>query len=209
MLGAFNFRGEDVFKEVRALSGGEKSRLKLCELMSRKINLLILDEPTNHLDVDSRNWIEEAVRAYEGNLIFVSHDRYFINEFAGRIWMLEDQKITDFKGTYQEYLDFQERQKAYAKSGPPPEAAPVPEKKDKPKRPGGVKELERQLKQAEKAVAKAEEKQYELTLRAMEVSDNYLELQQVYEEQKALEEEIAHLYTVWETLATELEEAKS
>ena len=208
MLGAFNFRGEDVFKEVRALSGGEKSRLKLCELMSKKINLLILDEPTNHLDVDSRNWIEEAVRAYEGNLIFVSHDRYFINEFAQRIWMLEDGKITDYKGTYQDYLDFQERQKTYAKA-PAPAPAPEPPQKDKPKRPGGLRELERQPKQAEKAVAKAEERQYELTLRAAEVADNYLELQKVYEEQKALEEEIAHLYTVWETLASELEEAKS
>ncbi len=206
MLAAFNFRGEDVFKEVAALSGGEKSRLKLCELMSRKINLLILDEPTNHLDVDSRNWIEEAVRAYEGNLLFVSHDRYFINEFAERIWMLEDQRITDFKGTYREYLDFLERQKAYAKgAAQPPKEEP---KKDKPKRPGGTKELEKKVRAAEQAVAKAEERQFELSQRAEEVSDNYLELQKVYEEQKVLEEEIAHLYTVWETLAAELEEMK-
>ena len=207
-LAAFNFRGEDVFKEVRDLSGGERSRLKLCELMSQRINLLILDEPTNHLDVDSRDWIEEAVRAYEGNLLFVSHDRYFINEFAQRVWMLENQKITDFKGNYQEYLAYVERQKAFAKGAAP---APTPEelKKEKPKRPGGVKELEKQVRAAEQAVSKAEEKQYELTLRAEEVADNYLELQKVYEEQKALEDEIAHLYTVWETLAAELEEMKA
>ncbi len=216
-LATFNFRGEDVFKKVRDLSGGERSRLKLCELMSRKINLLILDEPTNHLDVDSRDWIEEAVRAYEGNLLFVSHDRYFINEFAERVWMLEDRHITDFKGTYQEFLDYQERQKVYAKNGTPSPGktvgldvpgAPTTEKKDKPKRPGGTKELEKQVAAAERAVAKAEEKQYELTLRAEEVSDNYLELQKVYEEQRELEEEIAHLYTVWEKLAAELEEMK-
>ena len=206
-LAAFNFRGEDVFKEVRDLSGGEKSRLKLCELMHRKINLLILDEPTNHLDVDSRDWIEEAVRAYEGNLLFVSHDRYFISEFAERVWMLEEGRITDFKGTYQEFLDFQERQKVYAKNAPPAPAKEEP-KKDKPKRPGGTKELEKQVLAAERAVAKAEEKQYELTERAQEVASNYLELQKVMEEQRALEEEIAHLYTVWETLAAELEEMK-
>lgn len=207
-LAAFNFRGEDVFKEVHDLSGGERSRLKLCELMSQRINLLILDEPTNHLDVDSRDWIEEAVRAYEGNLLFVSHDRYFINEFAQRVWMLEDRKITDFKGNYQEYLAYVERQKAFAKGAAP---APAPEepKKEKPKRPGGVKELEKQVKAAEQAVSKAEERQYELSLRAEEVADNYLELQKVYEEQKALEDEIAHLYTVWETLAAELEEMKA
>ena len=175
---------------------------------SQKINLLILDEPTNHLDVDSRDWIEEAVRAYEGNLLFVSHDRYFINEFAQRVWVLENQMITDFKGDYQEYLAYQERQKVYAKNAPSPLVAEEP-KKEKPKRPGGVKELEKQVRAAEQAVSKAEEKQYELTLRAEEVSDNYLELQKVYEEQKALEEEIAHLYVVWEKLAAELEEMRA
>ena len=69
-------------------------------LMDAKINLLILDEPTNHLDIQSREWIEEAVEEYEGNLLFVSHDRYFIDRFATRIWMLEDGHITDFRGTY-------------------------------------------------------------------------------------------------------------
>ena len=205
-LAAFNFRGEDVFKAVSALSGGERSRLKLCELMSRKINLLILDEPTNHLDVDSRDWIEEAIRAYEGNLLFVSHDRWFIREFAQRIWMLEDGKISDFRGGYEDYLAYLERQKAFAKGAVPPPAAE--EKKDKPKRPGGTKELEKQVAAAERAVARAEEKQYELTQRAEEVASNYLELQKVMEEQRALEEEIAHLYTEWEKLAAELEEMR-
>lgn len=208
-LAAFNFRGDDVFKEVGALSGGERSRLKLCELMSQKINLLILDEPTNHLDVDSRDWIEEAVRAYEGNLLFVSHDRYFINEFAERVWMLENQKIIDYRGNYQEYLAFIERQRVFAKAaGKNPTIEPTVVKKEKPKRPGGLKELEKQVRAAEQAVSRVEEKQYELTLRAEEVSANYLELQKVYEEQHAVEEEIAHLYTVWETLAAELEEMK-
>ena len=118
-LAAFNFRGEDVFKEVSTLSGGERSRLKLCMLMSQQINLLILDEPTNHLDVDSRDWIEGAVSQYEGNLIFVSHDRYFINQFAGRVWMLENRQISDFRGTYQEYLAWKDRQKAFAKGVQP------------------------------------------------------------------------------------------
>ena len=205
-LAAFNFQGEDVSKPVSALSGGEQSRLRLCMLMDEKINLLILDEPTNHLDVASREWIEEAVEDYEGNLLFVSHDRYFINRFATRIWMLEDGHITDFEGTYQEFQAARERKQAQAK------AAPVVQeekpKKEKPKRPGGTKELEKQVAAAERAVAKAEEKQYELSLKAEEVASNYLELQKVYEEQKALEDEIAALYAKWEQLAAELEEAQ-
>ena len=205
-LAAFNFRGEDVFKPVSALSGGEQSRLRLCMLMDEKINLLILDEPTNHLDIASREWIEEAVADYEGNLLFVSHDRYFIKQFATRIWMLEDGHITDFRGTFEEFRAARERAKSQADT--PAKAEPEKPKKEKPKRPGGTKELEKQVAAAERAVAKAEERQYELTLKAEEVASNYLELQKVYDEQKALEEELATLYTRWEKLAAELEEAR-
>ncbi len=205
-LAAFNFRGEDVFKPVSALSGGEQSRLRLCMLMDEQINLLILDEPTNHLDISSREWIEDAVADYEGNLLFVSHDRYFIKQFANRIWMLEDGKITDFKGTFEEFRAARERAKSQAAA--PVKVEPEKPKKEKPRRPGGTKELEKQVAAAERAVAKAEERQYELSLRAEEVASNYLELQKVYEEQKALEDEIAALYLNWETLAAELEEAR-
>ena len=205
-LAAFNFRGEDVFKPVSALSGGEQSRLRLCMLMDEKINLLILDEPTNHLDIASREWIEKAVADYEGNLLFVSHDRYFIKQFATRIWMLEDGHIIDFRGTFEEFRAARERAKS--QSAAPVKAEPEKPKKEKPKRPGGTKELEKQVAAAERAVAKAEERQYELTLKAEEVASNYLELQKVYDEQKALEEEIAALYTQWEKLAAELEEAR-
>ena len=205
-LAAFNFRGEDVFKPVSALSGGEQSRLRLCMLMDEQINLLILDEPTNHLDIASREWIEEAVADYEGNLLFVSHDRYFIKQFATRIWMLEDGCITDFKGTFEEFRAARERAKNQAAA--PVKVEPEKPKKEKPKRPGGTKELEKQVAAAERAVAKAEERQYELSLKAEEVASNYLELQKVYDEQKELEEEIAALYIKWETLAAELEEAR-
>ena len=205
-LAAFNFRGEDVFKPVSALSGGEQSRLRLCMLMDEQINLLILDEPTNHLDIASREWIEEAVADYEGNLLFVSHDRYFIKQFANRIWMLEDGHITDFRGTFEEFRAARERAKN--QTAVPVKVEPEKPRKEKPRRPGGTKELEKQVAAAERAVAKAEERQYELSLKAEEVASNYLELQKVYEEQKALEDEIAALYTKWETLAAELEEAR-
>ncbi|HIW27461.1 MAG TPA: ABC-F family ATP-binding cassette domain-containing protein [Candidatus Lawsonibacter pullicola] len=211
-LAAFKFRGEDVFKPVSALSGGEQSRLRLCMLMDEKINLLILDEPTNHLDIQSREWIEEAVEEYEGNLLFVSHDRYFIDRFASRIWMLEDGHITDFRGNYQEYQAARARGAAGKSASDVQvsvEKAPEPkEKKEKPKRPGGTKNLEKEVTAAERAVAKAEEQMYDLEQQIQEASADYLKLQELYEQREALEEEILKLYGAWETLSAQLEEAR-
>ena len=196
-LASFKFRGEDVFKPVSALSGGEQSRLRLCMLMDSKINLLILDEPTNHLDIDSREWIEEAVNEYGGNLLFVSHDRYFIEKFANRIWMLENGKITDFKGTYTEFRAFRERQ-AQMKNAQK-QAAPAPAQ---------PKELEKQVRAAERAVEKAEIRLDELSGEMEAAASDYLKLQDLHAEREKLEDELAHLYTVWEELAAELEAAK-
>ena len=204
-LASFKFRGENVFKPVSALSGGEQSRLRLCMLMDEKINLLILDEPTNHLDIQSREWIEEAVEEYEGNLLFVSHDRYFIDRFATRVWVLEDGQVTDFRGSYGEYRAARERKQAQAV--PAPAAAPA-EKKEKPRRPGGTKNLEKEVAAAERAVAKAEEQMYELGLQIEEAASDYLKLQELYEQREALEEEILKLYGTWERLSAELEEAR-
>ena len=204
-LAAFDFRGEDVFKSVSALSGGEQSRLRLCMLMDSKINLLILDEPTNHLDLNSREWIEEAVADYTGNLLFVSHDRYFINQFATRIWMLEDGRITDFEGTFAEYRAWKEKKLP----APPPKKEEAPVKKEKPKRTGGTKLLEKEVAAAEREVTRAEERMYDLTQEIEASSSDYLKLTELYEQREALEEEIAHLYAVWERLSAELEEAKA
>lgn len=204
-LAAFKFQGEDVFKKVSALSGGEQSRLRLCMLMDDSINLLILDEPTNHLDISSREWIEEAVEDYEGNLLFVSHDRYFINRFATRVWMLENGGITDFEGTYEEFQAARER----AKRGTTPAAAAAAEPpKERPKRNGGTKELEKQVGVAEREVSRAEERMYDLTQEIEAAASNYLKLQELYEQRTAMENEIATLYTRWEKLAAELEEAR-
>ena len=102
-LAAYQFTGEDVFKSVSVLSGGELSRLRLCMLMDESINLQILDEPTNHLDIDSREWLEQAVEAFDGTLLFVSHDRYFINRFATRVWELAGGVITDYPMGFAQY----------------------------------------------------------------------------------------------------------
>ena len=102
-LAAYQFQGEDVFKSVSVLSGGELSRLRLCMLMDEEINFLILDEPTYHLDIASREWIEVAVEAFDGTLLFVSHDRYFINRFATRVWELADGTINDYPMGFAQY----------------------------------------------------------------------------------------------------------
>ena len=204
-LAAFQFRGEDVFKPVSALSGGEQSRLRLCMLMDAKINLLILDEPTNHLDIQSREWIEEAVEEYEGNLLFVSHDRYFIDRFATRIWMLEDGHITDFKGTYQAYLARKARLAALSVPAPVKEEKA---KKEKPKRPGGTKNLEKEVSAAERAVSKAEEQLEELSRQMEEAASDYKKLQELYEQKEQLEAELLDLYARWEDLSAKLEEAR-
>ena len=210
-LGSFKFRGEDVFKPVSALSGGEQSRLRLCMLMDEKINLLVLDEPTNHLDIQSREWIEEAVEEYEGNLLFVSHDRYFIDRFANRIWMLENGQIIDFKGTYAQFRAARERGLAgttVSNVPTPAEAPSTPVKKEKAKRSGGTKNLEKEVNAAERAVTKAEEKMEELNAAIEEASADYKKLQELCEQKDLLEAELLELYDKWEQLSAALEEAR-
>ena len=207
-LASFKFRGEDVFKPVSALSGGEQSRLRLCMLMDAKINLLILDEPTNHLDIQSREWIEEAVEEYEGNLLFVSHDRYFIDRFADRIWMLEDGRILDFKGSYQEFLAYRARQKVFQQAAAV--AAPNPEqpKKEKQQRPGGTKNLEKELSALERAIAKAEEAVASLDEQMEQSASDYVKLQELCEQKEGQDAELMELYDKWETISAQLEEAR-
>ncbi|PJI10024.1 ABC transporter ATP-binding protein [Clostridium sp. CT7] len=105
ILAKFLFYGESVFKKVKNLSGGEKSRLKLCKLIQNDINLLILDEPTNHLDIDSRENLEEALMEFNGTILFISHDRFFINKIAERICEIKDKKVVNYNGNYEYYKE--------------------------------------------------------------------------------------------------------
>lgn len=111
-LALFLFKGDDVFKDISVLSGGEKARLSLAKLMLSKVNFLILDEPTNHLDIFSREVLENALEGFNGTILAVSHDRYFINKLSSRILAFEDKTVLDFDGTYSEYLDYRDKQKA-------------------------------------------------------------------------------------------------
>jgi len=192
-LGAFLFQGEDVFKTVGNLSGGEQSRLRLCMLMDEKINLLILDEPTNHLDIASREWVEAAIEEFEGVLLFVSHDRYFIEKFAERIWLLEDGKIRDFKCGYSKYrsiLDHEAAQKQPEPSQPKP-------KKKKPK--GGTKEVEKLIRRLEREIEKQEQLVAQLDEKILASGADYQELTRLLGEKEEAETVLMDLMEQWET----------
>ena len=197
-LGAFLFSGEDVFKTVGTLSGGEQSRLRLCMLMDEKINLLILDEPTNHLDVASREWVECAVDEYEGTLIFVSHDRYFVDKFATRIWELEDGRIRDFPCGYAKYRAIKEHEAA--------QRVQQPKKKEKaPKPAGGSKELEKLVRRLEREIDAQEQKLAALDEELSAAATDYQELLRLTEEKEREEAALEELMAQWETAMSELE----
>ena len=191
-LGAFLFQGEDVFKTVGNLSGGEQSRLRLCMLMDEKINLLILDEPTNHLDIASREWIEAAIEEFEGVLLFVSHDRYFIEKFAERIWLLEDGKIRDFPCGYQKYRSILEHEAA-AKPAAVPE---VKVRKDKSK--GGTKEQDKLVRRLEREIEKQEQEIARLEGEVELAASDYQELTRVLAEKEKAESLLLELMEQWE-----------
>ena len=191
-LGAFLFQGEDVFKQVGNLSGGEQSRLRLCMLMDEKINLLILDEPTNHLDIASREWVEAAIEEFEGVLLFVSHDRYFIEKFAERIWLLEDGTIRDFPCGYQKYRSILEHEAA---AKPVITAAPKP-KKEKPK--GGTKDTDKLIRRLEREIEKQEALIAELEGKIEAAAADYQELTRLLGEKEDAEAVLMDLMEQWD-----------
>ena len=197
-LAAFGFRGEDVFTPVGALSGGEKSRLRLCMLMGSDINFLILDEPTNHLDIASREWMEDALSDYTETLLFVSHDRYFIEKFATRIWALADGAITDFRGGYRDYCAWRERQAIFA------QAEKTEKKKKEDKKPRGHSpNLEKQIARVEREIARLEAQIAELDRQAEEHATDYQKLMEIQAEKDGLNEQLLELYGRWEELNEE------
>ena len=203
-LAAYDFRGEDVMKPVSVLSGGEQSRLRLCMLMDDEINFLILDEPTNHLDIDSREWIEEAVEAYDGTLLFVSHDRYFINRFATRIWELADGTITDYPMGFTQYRQVKAQEEAEKAETPKPvKEKPVTER---PARGNKAQQAARkQLTICERDIAKVEERLAALDADMEAAACDYEKLNELVQEKETVQAELDALYEKWERLSEEAE----
>ena len=199
-LGAFLFEGDDVYKTVGKLSGGEQSRLRLCMLMDESINLLILDEPTNHLDIASREWVEDALEEYEGALIFVSHDRYFVNKFATRIWELENGHIRDYPCGYEKYRSIRSFERIQAAA---PAAKEKREKKEKPINPD--KNLEKQVRAVEREIEKQEALLHEYDCKIEAAASDYQELARLMAERETQEACYAEMMERWETLSMKLE----
>ncbi|MFI3226330.1 MAG: ABC-F family ATP-binding cassette domain-containing protein [Clostridia bacterium] len=204
-LGSFKFSGEDQLKIVEKLSGGEKSRLRLCTLMYDNVNLLILDEPTNHLDIISREWIEESIEEYDGSLIFVSHDRYFISRFANKIIELTKDGFYMYKGSYEYFLKAKEDGKVdffpkeLIKIEKPAEIKP---KSEKPK--GVDKVLEKKIKTLEREIKNLDEKIASIDLEMCENSADFVKLAELSEQKEQFEMELLEKMETWDSLLGEL-----
>ena len=198
-LAAYQFTGEDVFKSVSVLSGGELSRLRLCMLMDESINLLILDEPTNHLDIDSREWLEQAVEEFDG-----SHDRYFINRFATRVWELAGGVITDYPMGFAQYRQAKEEERAAA-------AAAVQAQSAAPKKNGSrgnraQQAAKKQLTICETAIARLEADSARLEAEMAENACDAEKLNALYQEQQDVQKRLEQEMERWEELSLQAEE---
>lgn len=203
-LGAFQFSGETQLKTVSMLSGGEKSRLRLCELMYDPLNFLILDEPTNHLDLTSREWIEDAVEAFDGTLLFVSHDRYFIERFATRILYLENGSLIDFEGSYSSFLAYRDKLATETMQTAAPSkksAAHAPA----PKKTGGTKGLQKALAALEREIAALEAQAETLDTQMAAHASDAERLLVFTEEKEACDSLLTVKMEEWETVSLELD----
>lgn len=204
-LGAFKFSGEDQMKTVSTLSGGEKSRLRLCELMYDPLNMLILDEPTNHLDLMSREWIEEAVEAFTGTLLFVSHDRYFVERFATRVIYLENGEYIDYTGSYEQFLAYRERLRAEKGPAPSPAAKKQAPKAEKPRQKGGTKNLSKRVTVLEREISRLEAELADLDSRINHNAADPEKLMGLLAEKEEADAELLGKMEEWERLSEELE----
>ena len=218
-LAAFQFTGDEVFQEIRSLSGGEKGRVSLAKLMLSEANFLILDEPTNHLDIASKEILEEALNNYSGTLLYVSHDRYFINSTASRILELVNRTFVNYIGNYDYYLEKKEELTRACASAPAAGAAASSSPaasdtgaKDPGSRLSWQEQKEQQarerkrkneLKKTEEEISRLEERNaqidHEMTLE--EVYSNSVRCQELASEHAENEEKLAELYELWEMLA--------
>ena len=205
VLAAFLFTGEEVFKQIRELSGGERGRVSLAKLMLGNANFLILDEPTNHLDIQSKEILEDALNGYEGTVLYVSHDRYFINRTASRILELTSSTFINYVGNYDYYLEKKAPYSVKAPDSPKTEtetAAKLDWQQQKEEQ-ARLRKKENDLKKCEARIAALEERQHTLTeeMNAPETAADAVKLQTIAGEQALIQEELEQLYTEWEELA--------
>lgn len=212
-LAAFLFTGEDVFKQVKALSGGERGRVSLAKLMLSEANFLILDEPTNHLDILSKEILEDALNAYTGTVLYVSHDRYFINKTASRILDLNNKALTNYLGNYEYYLEKKDELAAHDSGSGQVNAAiqaasyaPSDTKQDwkaQKEQQAAQRKKENALKKCEEAIEELEQRntQIDLLMASPEVCTDVARLQELTKEKETNETTLNELYEKWEQLS--------
>lgn len=207
VLGNFLFSGDDVLKTVNQLSGGEKARLALAKLMMQKANFLILDEPTNHLDIDSKEVLEAALMDYPGTILFVSHDRYFINRITDQVAEMSEDGINIYLGDYDYYLEKKEEERELARLEEQNEAKQTSAanrrsyeeekrlQREKRKRERKIKELEQQIEDKEAEIISLEE---EMT--KPEIYGNHEKAFELMNQVETLKVEVEDLMAEWATL---------
>ena len=212
VLAAFLFTGDDVFKRISDLSGGERGRVSLAKLMLSEANFLILDEPTNHLDIVSKEVLEQALNRYTGTVFFVSHDRYFINTVATRILDLADETLTNYIGNYDYYLEKKETMTNFT-SAPSSTTTSVAEEsmqseskldwKQQKEQQALLRKRQNDLKKVESRIEELEtrDKEIDELLAKEEVFTNVAEVTKLSKEKDAIQTELEGLYEEWETLS--------
>lgn len=228
VLAAFLFRGDDVYKRIGDLSGGEQGRVSLAKLMLSNANFLILDEPTNHLDIQGREVLEDAINNYEGTVLYVSHDRYFINKTATRILELFSNRFDNYIGNYDYYLEKKEDVRKAGGTGedhnltsekPRTSAVPNPELKDDQKTDWELqKEYKKNLQKLTRDLSATEQEIAKLEKRNLELDDEYMnpdiaadvgKLMELHKEHEANDARLSDLYENWETVSEQLEALKA
>ncbi|BAU55347.1 ABC-F family ATP-binding cassette domain-containing protein [Mucilaginibacter gotjawali] len=219
ILGSFLFTGDDVFKKIKVLSGGEKSRVALAKALTADANFLVLDEPTNHLDIQSVNILVQALQQFEGTLIVVSHDRYFLDNVANKIWFIENQKIKQYPGTYREFDEWYAKRKIEPKAAA---AAPAPKKEEKKEQAPAkqqhsenkfqqLKKLNQDLGKMEEQIAELEKtiKQLEAQLADEKLYNDAAKMKQVNSSYEVKKMDLGHLQLKWEALAEQIMELEA
>lgn len=194
ILGTFMFSGEDVFKKIKVLSGGEKVRLQLCKILRKSPNLLILDEPTNHLDIFSKEKLESLLTEYNGTVLFVSHDRYFINKVADSLLVFENDEVVYFDGKYDEYVN---KSKNVVITSEKAKDKKISKKESKPKTTFAI------MKKLERDIDKKENKRKELETKLFdkEIYTNITKVNEINDMIENLTKEIDNLYEEWENIS--------
>ena len=200
-LALFLFKGDDICKKVSMLSGGEKARLTLCKLILSRINLLILDEPTNHLDINSREALEQALLDFEGTIIAVSHDRYFLSKLANRIISFEESGLIDFVGSYEEFCSFKKNGSKTAEKEIQKNETFSSSKEsylNNKKEQAEIRKQERKLKAAKEETEKIEKELEELEVEIENNATDYIKSAELWAKKESLEERLLELYEMLE-----------